>query len=119
MNVKLQVSENIVTPQVAKSEDDFLKLFMAEVMFQCENIDPSPDGYTGRIKSLLHDYLALVLTGKIKPYEVTMEGITNYARKTIQMMTQLCAKSGVPTKETDKGELEIDLDTIIKNGFKF
>lgn len=119
MNVKVQVSENIVIPQVAETEDEFLKLLLAEIMFQCENIDPSPDGYTRRIKSLLHDYLALVLTGKIKPYEVTMTGKTNYARKVIQMMSQLCVKSGVPTKETDKGELEIDLDTIIKNGFKF
>lgn len=116
MNVKVQVSENIVTPQICTNEDEFVKMLAMEVLFQSDNVDPDPINLTNRIKVLIHDYLALVLTGKMKPYEVHgNETNKKHANEIIKEMGVLAGKVGVPLKETSEGKLEFDFETIRKD----
>lgn len=116
MNVKTEVTENIVTPQICTNEDEFVKMMLMEVLFQTDNVDPDPEQLVGRLKVFIHDYLALVLSGKLKPYEVYENGLSKkHANDVIRKMGVLAGKVGVPIKETNEGKLELDFETIKKH----
>lgn len=114
MNVKIEVPENIATPLLVKNEDEFLKLLISVVLgWSVGNYDV--DEILPPLTHLLHDYLALVLTGKITPYEVRLDDKTiESARQLLNELTIIANNAGVPLKETEKGEMQLDIEAIMK-----
>ena len=127
---RIKHPQDIIVPLVCENRDDFTKF-----VFSLANIftnDPMP-GSTKQenmefciesLRTLLHEYLALVFTGKLEPYRIAyeteedrQEAIKEFRAAMMEINVSM-ARSGVPMVETDGGRVEIDFDKLKKQGDK-
>ena len=127
--VKVKDLESLATPLVCRDRDDFTKYFysLAKVIStppddrtKQEHIEFTIDG----LQILMHEYLALVMNGKIEPYyikfgsEKDREETIRVFREGMLCITGQLAQSGVPMQETDDGRMEIMFDDLKELGRK-
>lgn len=110
----IQIEEQIANPYFCETEGDFHKLCVA----MCRtHTDISEDAvmFVIGLRTILHEYLALVLSEKMKPYEMDKEWVEKEMdgfKGTIACMNEYFAKIGMPMYEGENGKMEIDYKKI-------
>lgn len=120
-------NDAVMTPFMCENEDEFFKsLFIisnaipAMVQSGKAGMIDASEMYVDMFKMMAHDYLALVLSGEIKPYEFTKtdSGKEEYAEmrkifeNALQNLNVTLAMSGVPVKEEDNGKIKVDYEEL-------
>lgn len=104
--------EDVKKPSFCKNGDDFNKLFYAMVTSIADDIE-EVEAYALSFRSLLHDYLALNLSGELKPYRIPQEDITRNRQDFEDLINEInfrLMKAKIPMKESKNGKMEIDYD---------
>ena len=110
----IQIEEHIADPYFCETEGDFYKLCVAT----CRAHTDAPEDammFVIGLRTILHEYLALVLSEKMKPYEMDEEWVENEKdgfKGTIAYMNEYFAKIGMPMYEGENGKMEIDYKKI-------
>lgn len=113
----IQIEGQIADPYFCETESDFHKLCLAECRAYTDNGEDAQIFMTG-LKIMLHEYLALVLSQKIKPYEMERRWVKDEMdgfKATINYMNELFTKIGLPVYEGENGKIEIDYEQIKKD----
>ena len=118
----VSISENVREPAFCRDGDDFFKFFGYLMNDEESTLRGMSNDRTatvlavGDIRTLLHEYLALVLRGDIEPYEVNFackeDELTfkdEFSRMVMKETTRMI-QSGVPMEETEDGKLKIKYD---------
>lgn len=106
-----------IKPAFCQDQNDFHKLFFAEVR---ANIGYTPDDLPYILfgtRLLLHEYLGLVLEGKLDPYEVEKEAVDREMegfKETMNHINEVLVKAGVPVKEGENGKVVFDYEELRK-----
>lgn len=107
-------------PAFCESQDDFYKMVFSMTRVWADDSKEEMPFVTFGIKLLLHEYFALVCSGKMKPYliddEIKEQEIEGF-KEMINYQNQWLTNIGVPMKEGEHGKVEFDyeaLDEIIK-----
>ena len=110
---KIHIPVNAGKPALCQDQSDFHKLFLGITRAECDDPEDIPFFLFG-LRLLLHEYLALVLTGKLPPYQIAdevaqaeLEGFKEF----INHINLELTKMGIPTKEED-GKIVFDYDKI-------
>ena len=125
----LRLSSDIGKTLVCKDRDDFTKFFYSLACMFAEpsdELESKKDRVGFMIESmqmLMHEYMALVLSGELEPYNIKFgseedrnESIKAF-RQGMIIMTERLMKSGVPMREKD-GRYEIQYEELLKRGKK-
>lgn len=110
----IQIEDQIADPYFCETEGDFHKLCLAECRAHTGTSEDAVMFATG-LRVLLHEYLALVLSQKMKPYEMDKEWVEREMdgfKGTIACMNEYFAKIGLPMYEGRNGKMEIDYKKI-------
>ena len=110
----IQIEEQIADPYFCETEGDFHKLCIASCRVHSDSPEEAEIFVTG-LRVILHEYLALVLSQKMKPYEMDEEWIEHEKegfKSTIACMNEYFTKIGVPMYEGENGKMEIDYKKI-------
>lgn len=116
----ITLPDQVADPAFCENQDDFYKMVLSMTRVWADNCQEDMSFVTFGIKLLLHEYLALVCSGKMDPYlldpavkEKELEGF----KAMINYQNQWLTNIGVPMKEGENGKVEFDykaLDEIIK-----
>ena len=117
---RIQLPVEAATPAFCENQDDFYKMVFSMTRVWAGDSREEMPFVTFGIKLLLHEYFALVCSGKMEPYlldpavkENELEGF----KAMINYQNQWLTKLGVPMKEGEHGKVEFDykaLNEIIK-----
>lgn len=102
-------------PAFMENESEFYKVMVSLVKIMSKGDYDDATFYTIGLRILLHDYFALVLTGKMKPLTIPDEFIErekNTFRELIDFENVMLQKAGVPMFEGEDGKVEIDFEKI-------
>lgn len=104
-----------LTPQLCDNEHEFYKFYALLTTMM------SPDGddrmfFSVGVRILLHEYLALVVGGKMDPYELGFADKDDKERFKMAMAkyTEILQEMGVPFKEEDNGVMAFDYDEVAR-----
>lgn len=116
----ITLPDQVAEPTFCENRDDFYKMVFSMVKVWAGDSREEMPFVTFGIKLLLHEYFALVCSGKMEPYlldpavkENELEGF----KEMINYQNQWLTNIGVPMKEGEHGKVEFDyeaLDEIIK-----
>lgn len=116
----ITLPDQAAEPAFCENQDDFYKMVLSMTRVWADDSREEMPFVTFGIKLLLHEYLALVCSGKMEPYlldpavkEKELEGF----KEMINYQNQWLTNIGVPMKEGENGKVEFDykaLDEIIK-----
>lgn len=111
-----ELPKAVTTPAICRDADDFLKFIMVYVAASGAEIDIPGEIQADGLRSLLHDYLALVLQGKVAPFEVTKDkGEVEAFREVSLLITQrMMDNTDIPFKE-ENGRVKFDLPEMFKD----
>lgn len=110
----IQIEDQIADPYFCETEGDFHKLCIAACRVHSDDPEEAQVFVTG-LRVILHEYLALVLSQKMKPYEMDKEWVENEMdgfKGTIAHMNEYFTKIGLPMYEGENGKMEIDYKKI-------
>ena len=110
----IQIEEQLADPYFCESKGDFHKLCVATCRLHTDSPEEAQLFATG-LRVILHEYLALVLSQKMRPYEMDKEWVESELdgfRSTIACMNEYFAKIGLPMYEGENGKMEIDYKKI-------
>lgn len=117
---RIQLPVEAATPAFCESQDDFYKMVFAMTRVWAGESREEMPFVTFGIKLLLHEYFALVCSGRMNPYliddDIKEQEIEGF-KEMINYQNQWLTNIGVPMKEGEKGKVEFDyeaLDEIIK-----
>lgn len=115
INMK-ELPKSVTTPAICRDADDFLKFIMIYVFTSSTDANIPGEVQADGLRSLLHDYLALVLQGKVAPFEVTKDkGEVEAFREVALRLTQrMMDNTDIPFKE-ENGRIKFDLPEMFKN----
>ena len=115
INIK-KLPKTVTTPAICRDADDLLKFAMVYIFASSTRADIPGEVQADGLRSLLHDYLALVLQGKVAPFEVTKdEGEVEAFREVSLFITQkMMDNTDIPFKEED-GRIKFDLPEMFKD----
>ena len=108
------LEDQIADPYFCETEGDFHKMCIAACRAHANDPEDAKLFVTG-LRVILHEYLALVLSKKMKPYEMDKEwvkGEMDGFKGTIACMNEYFAKIGLPMYEGKNGKMEIDYKKI-------
>lgn len=102
-----------LTPQFCENEHEFYNFYALLTTM----ISPDSDDrmfFSIGVRILLHEYLALVVGGKMDPYEVGSVDREDKERFRMAMAkyTEILQEVGVPFKEEDNGVMAFDYDEV-------
>lgn len=111
-----ELPKSVTTPAICRDADDFLKIIMVYVVASSTEADIPGEIQADGLRSILHDYLALVLQGKVAPFEVTKDkGEVEAFRELSLLITQrVMDNTDIPFKEED-GRIKFDIPEMFKN----
>lgn len=114
-----ELPEELFEPMLCRSGDDFVKLSFATLMntFDLDGTEEDMSAATTGIKILMHEYLALVLSKKIRPFGYDERAAKNFKQDFLNIImdvTHHLAESGISMVETADGRVEIDYKKIMK-----
>lgn len=117
MTDKITLPEELRDPYFCEDESDFFKLFFAHGKSLCES-EEDFRMFTIGIKIMMHEYLALILSGKIKPFlmhpEIVKQEMPGF-KEVMHNINEELTKAGVPMVETEEGKMKLDMETIFKD----
>lgn len=103
-----------------EDSSDFHKLVLGHVESLCHNNEDAAFLTLGT-RIICHEYLALILSGQMKPYEMNEEWVElnqEGFRNMIHTINERLVARGVPTKEGEGGKVEIDYDKLKEDAEK-
>lgn len=109
-----------IKPVFCQDQHDFHKLFFAEVRANIGYTQEDLPFVLFGTRLLLHEYLGLVLKGKLDPYEVDEEVVEQEKegfRETMNHVNEELTKMGIPMKE-ENGKMVFDYKSIEEMGRK-
>lgn len=112
----ITLPEHIAAPYFCEDKTDFQKLLFAEAKAQSHDTEETIMFIIGA-RILLHEYLSLVLSGKMEPYKLDDEFVKKEAKgfkDTIHLVNEEFAKYGVPLVEGEDGKMNIDYEALHK-----
>ena len=110
----IKIEEQIADPYFCENEGDFHKLCVASCKVHSNDLEEAQLYVTG-LRVILHEYLALVLSQKMKPYEMDKEWVEHEKdgfKGTIACMNEYFTKIGIPMYEGENGKMELDYKKI-------
>ena len=110
----IKIEEQLADPYFCENEGDFHKLCVAACRAHTDTAEDAMMFVIG-LRTILHEYLALVLSGKMKPYEMDEEWVEKEMdgfKETIACMNEYFTKIGMPMYEGENGKMEIDYKKI-------
>lgn len=110
----IQIEEQIADPYFCETEGDFHKLCVAMCRAHANTSEDATMFVIG-LRTILHEYLALVLSEKMKPYEMDKEWVEKEMdgfKGTIAYMNEYFTEIGMPMYEGENGKMEIDYKKI-------
>lgn len=111
---RIQIEEQIADPYFCETEGDFHKLCLAACRAHSEDPEEAQIFVT-ELRVLLHEYLALVLSQKMRPYEMSKEWVEHEMggfKDTIACVNEFFTEIGLPMYEGENGKMEIDYKKI-------
>ena len=111
--VKLPVE--IAEPSFCENESEFYKIFVSQVKVASNGDPEEAMFFTMGIRILCHEYLALVLSGKMEPLTLSDEFVERekkFFREVIHLENEMMQKAGVPLKEGRDGKVDIDIEEL-------
>lgn len=111
-----KLPKTVTTPAICRDADDLLKFIMVYVYASRTMTEIPGEIQADGLRSLLHDYLALVLQGKVAPFEVTKDESEVEAFRTVSLIItqKMMDNTDIPFKEED-GRIKFDLSEIFKD----
>lgn len=111
-----ELPKSVTAPAICRDADDFLKFVMVYIFTSNTGADILGEIQADGLRSLLHDYLALVLQGKVAPFEVTKDkGEVEAFREVSLFITQrMMNNTDIPFKE-ENGRIKFDLPEMFKD----
>lgn len=113
-----ELPKSVTTPAICRDADDFLKFVMVWMFTSYANsdLDIPPEVQADGLRSLLHDYLALALQGKIEPFEVTKNKDDVEAFRTVSLLLtqRMMNNTDIPFKEED-GRIKFDIPEMFED----
>jgi len=111
-----ELPKSVTTPAYCRDADDFLKIIMVYIFASKAGADIPGDVQADGLRSVLHDYLALVLQGKVAPFEVTKdeEEVEAFREVALLITQRMMDNTDVPFKEED-GRVKFDLPEMFKD----
>lgn len=110
----IKIEEQIADPYFCETEGDFHKLCLAACRVHSDDPEEAQIFVT-ELRVILHEYLALVLSQKMRPYEMSKEWVEHEMdgfKSTISCMNEFLTEIGLPMYEGEKGKMEIDYKKI-------
>lgn len=107
--------EKIEGPAFMENESDFYKVMVSLVKIMSKGDHDDAAFYTLGLRILLHDYFALVLTGKMTPLTLPDDFVKREKetfKELINFENMMFQKAGVPMFEGDNGKMEIDIEEL-------
>lgn len=107
--------EKIEGPAFMENESEFYKVMVSLIKIMSKGDYDDASFYTLGLRILLHDYFALVLTGKMSPLTLPEEFIEREKetfRDLINFQNERFQKAGIPLKEGENGKVEVDFDEM-------
>lgn len=114
--MRVNLPEGCDTPAYCKDYDEFHKLFFSFVQMASDNTEEAC-AVVSSMRAMFHDYLALVVSGKMDPYLLSKEEIACNEKDFRELMCEIntiLAEGGVPLEEDKGGRLRIDYDSLSK-----
>ena len=114
---KLELPADTGTPYFCEDQSDFHKLILGHVEALCEDAEEAAFLTMGT-RIICHEYLALVLSGQMGPYQMDSKRVDMNKegfRNMIHAMNERLVARGVPMKEGEGGKVEIDYEQIHKD----
>lgn len=112
---KIQLPVEAATPAFCENQDDFYKMVFAMARVWADECGEEMSFVTFGIKLLLHEYFALVCSGRMKPYlieeDIKEQEIEGF-KEMINFQNQWLTNIGVPMKEGEHGKVEFDYDAL-------
>lgn len=110
-----ELPKSVTTPAICRDADDFLKFVMIYVVTSKTGADIPSEIQADGLRSMLHDYLALVLQGKVAPFEVIKDEEEVEAFREVALLTtqRMMNNTDIPFKEED-GRIKFDLPEMFK-----
>ena len=99
-----------------ETKDDFWK-FLLLIVNSTAGDENDAEALTMGIKFMCHEYLALVLSGKVRPYKISEETIKRekkYFDEGINEVNRLLTEMKIPMREGENGKMEFDCEEIIR-----
>lgn len=112
----IQLEDRIAEPYFCEDRGDFYKLCLANCHAFTDDMEDS-EYFAFFIRLVCHEYLALVLSKKIEPYEMSKEVVEHEMpgfKQMLGLMNEVIVGAGVPTYESDDGKIKIDYDEMDK-----
>ena len=110
----IQIEEQIADPYFCETEGDFHKLCIATCKVHTNDPEDANIFMMG-LRTILHEYLALVLSKKMQPYEMDKEWVEHEMdgfKATIACINEYFVKLGLPMYEGENGKMEIDYEKL-------
>lgn len=110
----IKIEEQIADPYFCETEGDFHKLCVAACRLHSDDPEEA-QLFVTELRVILHEYLALILSQKMKPYEMDKEWVEREMdgfKSTISCMNEYFVKIGLPMYEGENGKMEIDYKKI-------
>lgn len=110
----ITLDDRIADPYFCEDRDDFYKMCLASCQAFTDNFEDS-EYFSFFIRVLCHEYLALVLSKKLEPYEMGEEVVENEKsgfKEAIGHVNELITSLGIPTFEGEDGKIKIDHDEL-------
>jgi hypothetical protein len=102
-------------PAFIENESDFYKVLISLIKIMSKGDYNDAEFFTMGMRILCHEYLALVLAGKMEPFtlpEDFVEREKETFKDLINYQNMMLQKAGVPMFEGDKGKVEIDIEEM-------
>lgn len=109
--------EHTRRPIFCRDYHDFVKLYFA-ILKSCSDSFEEMSALNDTFKALCHDYMALVLQGEVRPYNIkfadkeTERAVRQDFEELMAEVSSQMVKQGVPTKEDEKGRIVFDDDKM-------
>lgn len=111
----ITLPDQVAEPAFCENRDDFYKMVFSMARVWADDSREELPFVAFGVKLLLHEYLALVCSGKMEPYLLDpaikkneMEGFKEMINHSNQWLTDI----GVPMREGENGKVEFDYGAI-------
>ena len=102
-------------PAFIENESDFYKVLISMVKIMSKGDYDDAEFFTMGMRIICHEYLALVLSGKMDPFTLPKEFVEREKetfKDLINFENVMLQKAGVPMFEGEKGKIEIDVEEM-------
>lgn len=111
----ITLPDQVADPAFCENRDDFYKMVFSMARVWADDSREDLEFVAFGVKLLLHEYFALVCSGKMEPYLLDpafKENELKGFKEMINYSNQWLTKLGIPMREGEHGKVEFDYDAI-------